>query len=232
MFEERELEEIVSGIVTSMVGGIGKKPNANPRAKLLEIGGLIYDRKLSDAAGGNLTCRYDGKIYITPRYMGEQHRYNIEPDDIIVTNLDGSIVDGDPDMITREGSAHFAVYRKYPQVNGVIHAHPRNILPFATTGVNIPPITEMLEHFGVGEIEICKRADPATPALAETIIEYLDRKVDALDRFGAAVMIPKHGILVAGKDLDYAYTILESIETAAYVYMQSCVLKGICNVST
>ena len=225
-FEERDIEKIVSGVVSKFTKELGKEPNPNPRAKILEIGKLVYARKLSDAAGGNLTCRNDGKIYITPRFMGEQCQYNIKYDEIIVTKLDGTVLDGDPDMITREGSAHFAVYRKYPQVNGVIHAHPRNILPFASLGIPIPPITEMLDHFGVGEIEICEQADPATPALAETIIEHLDRRVDALNRFGAAVMIPRHGILVAGIDLDYTYTILESIETAAYVYLQMCMLKG------
>lgn len=230
MYNEKDLEEVVTSVLKKYIPSLGQTPNVHPRAKIFEIGRLIYDRNLSDAAGGNLSCRHAGKIYLTPRYMGEQHRYNVQHDEIIATNLDGSIVEGDPAMITREGSAHYAVYRKYPQVNGIIHAHPRNILPFATVGVTIPPITEMLEHFGVGEIEICERADPATPRLAETILDYLSRKEEALNRFGAAVMIPKHGILVAGKDLDYAYAILESIETAAYVYMHSCILKGICKL--
>jgi len=230
MYNEKDLEEVVASVIKKCIPELGDKVNLHPRAKIFEIGRLIYDRNLSDAAGGNLSCRHDGKIYLTPRYMGEQHRYNVQHDDIITTNLDGSIVDGDVAMVTREGSAHYAVYRKYPQVNGIIHAHPRNILPFATVGIPIPPITEMLEHFGVGDIELCERADPATPKLAETILEFLGKKEDALNRFGAAVMIPKHGILVAGKDLDYAYAILESIETAAYVYMHSCILKNMCKL--
>lgn len=236
---ERMIEEIVKSVITSLDNGgayrdvpTGKPcgcnscPLSNPRQRMLEVGQLIYDRRLSDAAGGNLSCRVGDKIYITPRYMGEKHRYKIIADDIILADLNGSIYEGEANMVSREGNLHFGIYRRFPEINAVIHAHPRNILPFATTGVNIPPITDMLVHFNIGDVECCAPADPASDELANNVIKVLENKRNAMKEFGAAVMIPKHGILVVGVDLDYAYAILESIDTAAYVYIESMHLKN------
>jgi ribulose-5-phosphate 4-epimerase/fuculose-1-phosphate aldolase len=158
--------------------------------------------------------------------MGEQHRYNIDVDSIIVTDLNGTPIEGDVNMITREGSTHFGVYNTFPQVGAVIDAHPRNILPFATAGIKIPCITDPMVHmFNNQEVEICEDADPATDALAKTVIYFMKRRESALNKFGSAVMIPKHGVLVAGRNLDYAYALLECLETAAFVYLKTLELK-------
>ena len=43
----------------------------DPAKVLIKISKLAFERNLTDTCGGNLSLRYKGKIYITPRYSGE-----------------------------------------------------------------------------------------------------------------------------------------------------------------
>lgn len=231
-------EKIIEDLVRKIVAGQIVSSNSsaqhnlkNPRTTILEIGGLIYDRNLSDAAGGNISCRVGDMVYITPRFMGEKYRYKqLLSDQIILADTTGKVIDGDPNLVSREGNLHFGVYQAFPEVGAVIHAHARNVLPFATLGINIPSITDMMDHFELGDIECCEAAAPASDALAENCIKVLSRKRESMKKHGSAIMIPKHGIIVVGKDLNEAYVLLESIETAAYITLQSVNLRNAANL--
>ena len=175
----------------------------NPRQRIAEIAKLIYERNLSDSGGGNLSCRVGERIYITPRYLGELHRFKVNIDQIITMKPNAEVIEGNPDMITREGSVHVNIYNTFAQVKAILHAHPRNILPFASAGLNIPSNTEMFKHLlGNDDIEICDDVGPATDLLSKTLIDCLRRRENALSKYGAAVMIPNHGVVVAARNLN------------------------------
>ena len=50
---------------------------------------------------------------------------------IVVTDLDQNPIEGDPALIRREGQMHYACYRHFPEINGVVHAHARYLSVFA-----------------------------------------------------------------------------------------------------
>ena len=201
--------------------------DSNPREKIIELAKLIFDRKLTDASGGNYSCRLNDKIFMSPRYSGEVQRFRLKPDDIITMSLGAEVLDGDPNRVTREGSIHFSVYNRFPIVKAVVHAHPRNTIALSSLGIDIPPNTEMFKHLiGLEPVESCEEVGPATDSLSETIIECFERREDSLNKYGAAVMIPNHGITIAARNLNYAFCILETVDTSAYVHIQKMLLKG------
>ena len=112
-------EEALSKIITeTVVREIGRRegaspdtghPMSNPRQRIMQVCSLIYARQLSDSAGGNVSLRVGDNVYITPRYMGEHHQWGIGPDDIILTRVDGTVLEGSEERISREGSVHFGV---------------------------------------------------------------------------------------------------------------------------
>jgi len=202
--------------------------DCDPREKIVELARLIYDRKLTDASGGNYSCRFNDKIFMSPRYSGELQRFRIKMDQIITLSLDAEVLDGDPNKVTREGSIHFSVYNRFPCVKAVMHAHPKNTIILSSLGIDVPPNTEMYKHLlGEDPIEICEEVGPATDLLSKTIVECFERREDNLNKYGAAVMIPNHGIIVAARNLNYAYCLLEMIDTSAYIHMQKMLLKGV-----
>jgi len=53
------------------------------KQQMIEIAHLIYGRFLSDSAGGNISVRHEGRIYVSPRFMGSIYRYQITPEQIL-----------------------------------------------------------------------------------------------------------------------------------------------------
>src|SRR3546814_9908634 len=53
---------------------------------------------------------------------------------ILVFDKGFNILEGEPAKVSRESRMHFACYQHFPQVNGVIHAHPQYLTVFASAG--------------------------------------------------------------------------------------------------
>lgn len=180
------------------------------------VGRRMFERRLTDMAGGNVSARDGNTIYISPRYSGSRRHWQLNPEDIISGNLDTDDLLEHP-RFSREGKAHLAVYRRFPDVQGIIHAHPFHILPFCVAERAIEPVLEATQKFGV--VEVIKGAAAHTPDLAGNVVAGLQDKEENIRKQAAAVLMPKHGILVAGKDLLAALDALERIDWNAWCIM-------------
>ena len=169
--------------------------NQTIREQIVRIGRLMYQRRLTDSAGGNISVRIGERVLATPRYAGSRRQWNLAPE---------LILDVDPDELSAE-----QIYRNLPLANAVIHAHPRYVMPFATLGRPIPPVWEDTYKFGT--IEVVPEAPAHTSELAEHVAHVLRSQAEKLEKNAVAVLLPKHGIVVAGRDLSDAYDALERI---------------------
>ena len=134
----------------------------DPRPAMVEIAQLMYARRLTNSAGGNISCRVEDYVFITPRYLGSKQRWQLRPEQVLVFDRDYQIIEGEPAKISREGRMHFACYQNFPQINGVIHAHPQYLTVFATAGVTLPPVKRY------------RRPYEGTDNLREAMQGYLD----------------------------------------------------------
>ena len=80
------------------------------REKITYFGRMLFDRRLTDAAGGNISARVGDKVCITSRYAGQKHQWQLRPEHVLVCELDGTKLDGEGDP-SREAKAHFRLYR-------------------------------------------------------------------------------------------------------------------------
>jgi ribulose-5-phosphate 4-epimerase/fuculose-1-phosphate aldolase len=196
--------------------------NGDPRPHMIAICHHIYARQLSDSAGGNLSVRMDGRIYLTPRYMGSTYRWDITPELISVLDLEGQVLEG-PAVLSRESRMHLALYQAMPRVGAVIHAHPRYIMAFACAELPLEPTTEYTRKFGT--IGLIPETPAKSPELARRVVEaLLPQEAELTDR-ALAVMLPYHGIAVAGRDLDDAYDTLERLAVSARVHIYRRLLE-------
>jgi len=197
--------------------------SSDPRPHMIAICRHIYSRQLSDSAGGNLSVRMGERIYLTPRYMGSRYRWEITPALISVLDLEGRVLEG-PEMLSRESRMHLALYRAMPRVGAVIHAHPRYIMAFACAQKPLEPATEYTRKFGT--IGLIPETPAHSPELAQRVVEALLPQEEELVRHALAVMLPYHGIVVAGRDLDDAYDTLERLSVSARVHIYRGVLES------
>jgi L-fuculose-phosphate aldolase len=181
--------------------------------KIAYVGRMMFQRRLTDFAGGNISAREGSRIYITPRYSGAIYHWDLKPEQILSCEFDSDELLTNPDF-SREGKAHLATYRAYPDVQGIIHAHPFHVQAFAAASKPIEPVLEATQKFGV--IDLVEYAPSHTDDLAKNIVAGFVGKEGRIRKQAAAVMIPTHGIFVAGKDLLAALDTLERIDWNAW----------------
>jgi L-fuculose-phosphate aldolase len=184
---------------------------------MVEIARLLYERYLTNSAGGNLSCRVGDRIYITPRGLGSTHRWQLREEMVLVFDADLNPLAGDPQLVSRESRMHFACYRRFPEVNGVIHAHPRYLSAFAAAGRPVVPTNEYTEKFGT--VEVVPPLPSHSQALADAVVEKLALRQEALKKHGLGLILAWHGVVTVGRDLADAYDTLERLEWSAHTLL-------------
>jgi L-fuculose-phosphate aldolase len=191
----------------------------DPRPLMVEIARLLYSRYLTNSAGGNISCRVGGRIYITPRGLGSRHRWQLREEMVLVLDSDLNPVEGDPQMVSRESRMHFACYRHFSEVNGVIHAHPRYLSVFAAVGKPLRPTIEYTEKFGT--LKVIPPLPSHSQALADAVVEKLASRRGTLGKNGLGLILARHGVVAVGRDLADAYDTLERLEWSAHTFLMS-----------
>ena len=181
--------------------------------QIIYVGHRLFERKLLDMCGGNISVRHEDRIYITARYSASRRNWQNQPDDILVGAIDDNRLLENP-ACSRESRMHLAVYRNFSDVSAVIHAHPFHILPFCVAGRSIEPVLEQTQKFGV--VKLVGEAPAHSQELADNVAAGLAGQEVAIQKQAAAVLLPHHGVVVAGKDLLAAMDALERIDWNAW----------------
>jgi ribose 5-phosphate isomerase B len=196
---------------------------ARARSKIAETGKLVFARHLTDAAGGNISIRVGQYVCITPRYSGSRRHWQLQPEDVLVSDLAGNKLEGEGE-VSREAKVHFRLYQQFPDATAVLHSHARNVMPFVAAGQPIEPILEATLKFDT--IPVTRFAPAHSEKLADAIAETMQGKDESIRKYATAVIAPWHGLFVVGKDLDAAFDLTERIDTNAYCILMSRLLSG------
>ena len=194
------------------------------RAHIARIGALLFERRLTDAAGGNISALAGDVVCMSPTRSGSQRQWQLKPEDVLVVDLDGNILEGEGGL-SRETNVHFRLYQTFSEVGtAVIHAHPRNIMPFCAMAVSMPPVLEANLKFG--EVPCVDYAPAHSVKLAENVVDALEGYEGRIQTQAAGVIAPWHGIFLIGKDLDAAFDAVERFDTNARSILMARHLGG------
>lgn len=158
---------------------------------------------------GNISIRdpETNLFYIKPSGMPYEE---ITTEDVVVMNSDKEIVSGQrkPSI---EFDLHISIMNVRSDVNTVIHTHPIYSSAFAIAVEEIPGVSEDFVQI-VGDKVICAEyALPGTPELAVNVVKGLgDRN---------AVLIPNHGTVCVGANVEAALKICYVVEKTAHTYI-------------
>jgi L-fuculose-phosphate aldolase len=205
------------------------------RARIAEVGRLLYQRRLTDTAGGNISARVSDCICMTPKYAGGHCHWDLRPDQVLVLALDGRKLEGEGE-ISREALVHLRLYQQFAAAGAVVHCHAPNTLVFGAVGIPVPPILEYVQR--LGPVGIARYAPTHSALLAESVATALGGRggpppPPALAAFGgqrtpdaAATIVPGHGLFVVARDLDTAFDVSERIEITARTVLLGSLLAG------
>jgi L-fuculose-phosphate aldolase len=185
------------------------------------VGRRMFERNLTDIAGGNITVREGDTVYCTPRYAGNKWNWQLNPEDIVVGNVLTDELFSNPSF-TREGLSHISSYRAFPFLRAIIHAHPRHVLPFVAFERPLPPVLKCTKKFGT--LKYINQAPNFSQEQADSINENLRGQEELMHQSAAAVLMPQHGIFLAGVKLLDVLDSLERIDTNAYCLITQSLL--------
>jgi L-fuculose-phosphate aldolase len=190
--------------------------------RIVYIGKLMFNRHLTDIAGGNISVRDGDKIYCTPSLAGGLWHWGLDADDIVMVLIHNNDFSRTP-TISREALSHIAVYKAFPGVKAIIHAHPPHILSFTAANKPIQPVLRNVEKYGT--LEYIGVSPAYSQKQADDIIRKLRPKEELMNVKAAAVLMPRHGIFVAGADLWQAIDALERMETNAKCLIDQALIR-------
>ena len=176
------------------------------RRDILLFGRMLHDRGYVAATDGNLSVRLDNVlILVTPTAMCKGM---MRTTDLVVVDTEGNRVAGRRNVSSEIGM-HLLIYKRRPDVKGIVHAHPRTATGFAAAGMalNQPLVCEVV--IGLGSIPLAKYGTPGTPELAGAL-EPLVPQYDA-------ILMSNHGVVSYGADLHSAYMKMETVEHFAQI---------------
>ncbi len=163
----------------------------------------LYRKGLTTSLGGNISFKFENKIYITPSQIDKGR---LQPEQIGVVDFDGN--NFTPSLkLSMETQMHIEIYKKRDDVNAIIHAH-----------------TPFLSFIAVSEKKInCKLLGEARALLCEPVYakyalmgtKQLAHEVSEASKLSNMIVLENHGVLTMGENLITALDRIEVGEVAA-----------------
>ena len=183
--------------------------------KMLEISKELLSLKLIYGTWGNVSCRYEDGLIVTPSRIN----YDVmTPDDMVHLDFDGRIICGTR-IPTSERDIHRMIIANRPDVNAVVHTHSPYACAAAAAGLTIEALIEEIPQIVGGPIPCTAEYIPALDH-----IKLATHTVEAMGQVNA-VLIRNHGPMCAGSSLDEALICAQVTEKAAQ--MQLTLLGGV-----
>ncbi len=203
------------------------------REDLAKIVKLIFTRKNTNVAGGNFsfkTTDKEGKEYIimTPTMMSEAYLGEVSPAQILVVEPHTrKVIDG-VGQLTREINLHEAVYDTNPKIRAVLHAHSPHSMFWATSGLDMPNLTEATQK--IGYIPVLDFEPNCSPELAELVSEYMNKEQLDLPNM---LLLNSHGVLISApgstgiEAIHKALQILDTTEWNAEIAYKQTIFQSL-----
>lgn len=187
------------------------------RAEIVRVGRLMHARDLVDGTSGNISARL-GPDRVLATASGLAKGF-LEPDQLIVVDLQGKVLAAGPGLRpTSELLMHLEAYRRRPDVNAVVHAHPVTAVALSIAGVSLAECVVPEAIVVLGLVPTTPYATPSSEenqrAISEVIVSH------------DAIVLQYHGTLTVGRDVMEAYLRLETLEHTAKIIALSKLLGG------
>ena len=183
------------------------------REQVVRYARLLIERGLTRGTGGNISVRQDELVAITPSGIAYE---SMTAEDIVVVDLAGRVVEGAL-RPSSECGMHLSCYRTERAFGAVVHTHSAFATTLACMQRELPPIHYLIGYAG-GTVPCIPYYPFGSDELAEAAAAGMAGR--------NAVLLGNHGLLAAGADLDYAFSVAEETEFVAELYYRTELLGG------
>jgi L-ribulose-5-phosphate 4-epimerase len=163
--------------------------------------------------GGNVSARDPETNLVVIKPSGILYD-DLHPEDHVVVNLDGEIVEGSLKP-SSDTASHLYIYRHRSDVNGVVHTHSPYATAFAAVGRPIPVyLTAIADEFGT-PIPCAGFALIGGEEIGQQVVEHIGDS--------PAVLLKNHGVFTVGPSATAAVkaaVMVEDVAQAVWLALQ------------
>lgn len=185
------------------------------RTDLVAAARALHQRTLGVGTSGNLSMRASGGFFVTPSGVAYE---KMTPGDVVQLDARGNLVAGHL-APSSEWRLHLGIYEARPDVEAIVHAHPRYATVLACTGRDIPAFHYMVAIAGGDSIPCAPYAPFGSDELARQAVAALNER--------RACLLANHGAVTIGSDLSAALDLMEGIEELAAQYCAALQIGGV-----
>lgn len=173
-----------------------------------------YESGIQTGTGGNLSVRIPGEAAMIVKPSGFTYG-SCDEDSLVITDFDGKVVEGSLKP-TKESTLHGNLYRKYPQIGGIVHTHsPYSIM----CSLKYDEIEAITMHCRLKLNMNIPIVDVATQSVTEEEMIKVYAVMDANPKIQAFIL-KGHGIVALGATAAKAGQTAELIEETAKIYWE------------
>lgn len=177
------------------------------REELCKYAKKTVANKLVVGPGGNISARYDGKMYLSPSGFALDE---IEPEQWVEVDIaTGDVAEGGL-RPSSEVLMHLYAYRENPGIGAIVHTHPPYCIAFTLVEQELP-IMFPDQAALVGKTVYVPYVLPTTDKLADAFVAKVNE--------ASSVLLGNHGLVTTGRNLREAYYRTEVVEESAKIYL-------------
>lgn len=155
----------------------------------------------------------------------------LAPSDMVVTDLDGKVVDGRLRPSSDLGT-HLLLYKEFPGIGGVVHTHSEYATAWAQAGLEIPPYGTTHADYFYGPVPVTEELT-AEEIGGDYVLNTgiaISRRFQGLDPHAIpAVLVAGHAPFCWGKTPHEAAHHAAVLETVARMAYFTATLRQSCN---
>ena len=168
------------------------------RRLIARVAGLLYERRLTELVGGNMSLRVGDAVVMTPTKASENTGWRLDPADTLVQRLDGELLVGEEARISREIRIHMRLYRTFPEVGCVFHLHLPEAIAAAEARWQPGVVAATTDPYGAAVVVLERHLRAQTEPHDARAVELLG-KVERAE--GAIAIGAMHGTFGVACDL-------------------------------
>ncbi len=198
----------------------------HPREIIMEVMEYTAKTGLTDFSGGNMALRVGDKVYSTQTRSADLYRWKLGPDTIMVTDLEGNIIEGRKEKLSREIDLHLRILKKFPAINCTLHGNTFYSPLIVEAGIKNPRgMTQTAIHHRIDEIAVVpQELGFMTEEEFSYVLEVFEQRWGKNQAL--VVIMPLHGVMVAAETHNDAFALLDAIELNAKFIYESQLLKA------
>ncbi|HHG8770894.1 TPA: L-ribulose-5-phosphate 4-epimerase [Raoultella planticola] len=191
------------------------------KAEVLAANLALPEHRLVTFTWGNVSAVDETRRLMVIKPSGVEYTVMAADDMVVVDIASGKVVEGSKKP-SSDTPTHQALYRRYPQIGGIVHTHSRHATIWSQAGLDLPAWGTTHADYFYGAIP-CTRL--MTPAEIQGEYEYQTGEViiKTFEERGLdpqqvpAVLVHSHGPFAWGKDAADAVHNAVVLEECAYM---------------